>query len=69
MPFVKPKTGLRIRVPETFQVIPDAGDDAPDSAFLQRRIKDGDLIIVKPAMRKPIRAINQTKEYKERKTL
>ncbi|MDE3022258.1 MAG: DUF2635 domain-containing protein [Pseudomonadota bacterium] len=53
--FVKPVSGLLVREPATKQVLPPEGKEVLDGdLFWQRRIRDGDVEIVKPVkIRRP----------------
>ena len=58
--FVKPgpnprKLGslLKVRVPRTRQILPEAGQDVPNTAFWIRRLRDGDVVRATPPAAKP----------------
>lgn len=42
--------GIVIRDPELLDYIPPEGRDVPDTAFWQRRLRDGDVILGAPAL-------------------
>lgn len=44
--FIKPADGLRIKDPETFQVLAKEGEYKTHSTYWQRRILDGDVLEV-----------------------
>jgi len=41
--FVKPVEGREVRDPVTQQPVPPEGREVPDTAFWNRRVRDGDL--------------------------
>ncbi len=40
----KPGTTLIVRVPNTFAVLPDAGEEVPETAYWLERLRQGDVI-------------------------
>lgn len=44
---IKPNSGLVIRDPETFEILPEEGKPVDMSSFWKRRLLDGDVSIVK----------------------
>lgn len=45
--FVKPSSpGLVVRDPVTMERLPDNGRDVPNNSYWQRRIIDGDVVLV-----------------------
>jgi len=51
---VKPKAGMIVRRPAPpYTPVPEKGADVPRTAYWNRRVKDGDLIVVKEEKRKP----------------
>lgn len=54
--FVKPKEGLKIKRPDTNRFLAPEGEDVPNSTFWQRRLTDGDVVLLaekKPEQKKP----------------
>lgn len=48
--FVKPAPGLRVVDPVTLQPLPAEGGEVPDDeSYWHRRIRSGDVVLVKPA--------------------
>lgn len=47
--FVKPKTGLKVRDPITRGFLPEAGAEVPASLYWTRRVRDGDVELVRAA--------------------
>lgn len=43
--FVKPKSGVKIRRPETKALLSPEGENVPNNTFWKRRIADGDVIV------------------------
>lgn len=63
--FVKPKDGLKIRIPGSKLLLKPEGQAVPDSTFWRRRLADGDVELVKPeASAKPIKEDSSKKEPK-----
>lgn len=50
--FVKPNSGLKIRMPGSGAVLPVDGAEVPNSSFWLRRIADGDAVMVEPKKEK-----------------
>ncbi len=46
--FVKPKSGLKVRDPQTRAFLPEAGAEAPQSLYWTRRVRDGDVVVSSP---------------------
>ena len=44
---VKPSEGLRVRDPQTYQVLPPEGGTVPDTNFWRRRLAAGDVVEIK----------------------
>ena len=44
--FVKPSEGLSIRDPDLLDLLPDEGREVPESDYWNRRVRDGDVVIV-----------------------
>lgn len=44
---IKPRAGLIVRDPETFQILATEGEVKRNSQYWQRRLRDGDVIEVK----------------------
>lgn len=44
---IKPNSGLVIRDPETFEILPEEGKPVDMSSFWKRRLLDGDVSIIK----------------------
>jgi hypothetical protein len=42
--FVKPKSGLKVRDPETKGFLPEVGKNVPHSIYWNRRLRDGDVV-------------------------
>lgn len=47
--FVRPKPGLTVRRADTLVLLPAEGEDVPDLAWCQRRLRDGDVTEDAPA--------------------
>lgn len=48
--FVKPKDGMKVRRPEKpFAALPAEGAEVPDDSFWNRRLGDGDVVLVQPS--------------------
>lgn len=60
--FVKPKTGAKIRFPETKQLLEAEGQDVPDNNFWRRRVLEGDVVMVE----KHEKATDNVKETKHK---
>ena len=43
---IKPKTGLLIRDPETFELLSESGEDKPKISYWLNHLKNGDVEIV-----------------------
>lgn len=43
---VKPRDGFQIRDPDLRDLIPEAGRVVPDTAYWQRRLRDGDVELI-----------------------
>lgn len=41
--FVKPKSGLKVRDPDTKGFLPEGGAEVPPSLYWTRRVRDGDV--------------------------
>jgi hypothetical protein len=46
---IRPRAGIRIADPKTGEYLPEKGATMPRSGFWLRRLKEGDVIEVKPA--------------------
>lgn len=46
--FLKPQSGMKIRMPETNGHLPDEGMELELTHYWRRRIKDGDVVKVQP---------------------
>lgn len=42
--FVRPAPGMQIRRPDTLTILPDHGEDVPDTDWCARRLRDGDVV-------------------------
>lgn len=42
--FVRPAPGLKVRRHDTLKLLPREGEDVPDVAWCQRRLRDGDVL-------------------------
>ena len=42
--FVRPAPGLKVRRADTLALLPEAGEDVPDAAWCNRRLRDGDVL-------------------------
>ena len=47
--FVKPREGVKVRIPDTSQHLPSEGASVPATSYWLRRINDGDVTEIKPA--------------------
>jgi hypothetical protein len=47
--FVKPKSGLKVRDPDTRAFLPEGGREVPPSLYWTRRVREGDVIKCAPA--------------------
>ncbi|AAC23157.1 DUF2635 domain-containing protein [Haemophilus influenzae] len=43
---IKPKTGLLIRDPETFELLSESGEDKPKISYWLNHLKNGDVELV-----------------------
>lgn len=43
---IKPKTGLLIRDPETFELLSESGEDKPQISYWLNHLKNGDVELV-----------------------
>lgn len=46
--YLIPKPGLRMRDPQSLQLLPEEGAELPLTSYWRRRINDGDVSIGKP---------------------
>ncbi len=61
--FVKPAPGLKVRHPQTRQHIPVEGVEVPDTdSYWVRRLRSGDVVLVKPAAAPKITTYPKAKE-------
>ncbi|STO55362.1 Protein of uncharacterised function (DUF2635) [Canicola haemoglobinophilus] len=49
---LKPKKGLVIRDPETFEPLAETGEEKPRTSYWLNHLKNGDVEIVEPKSRK-----------------
>lgn len=44
--YVKPAAGLVIRDPDLKDMLPEEGREVPETGYWNRRVRDGDVVIV-----------------------
>ncbi|EDL52621.1 hypothetical protein VSAK1_13781 [Vibrio mediterranei AK1] len=45
---IKPKQGVTVKDPETFEALKKEGEAKPRNAYWLRRVQDGDCIVLEP---------------------
>lgn len=57
--FVKPASGVKVRLPDTKKHIPEAGCMVEETSYILRRIAEGSLTVeqkpVQPVAKKPVK--------------
>ncbi|WGL97910.1 DUF2635 domain-containing protein [Arsenophonus sp. aPb] len=50
--FVKPVSGRSVRCPVKGELLPESGQEVPDTVFWRARLKDGDVCLVNNSLKK-----------------
>lgn len=65
--FVKPKSGLKVRDPETKGFLPEEGAEVPDSLYWTRRLRDKSVVVATPPAASPAPKVSPMPREEARK--
>lgn len=57
--YIKPKAGLIIRDPDTYEILPPAGAEKPQSSYWLRHLQSGDVVLVESTAETPKKGVKK----------